>query len=248
MSISGIKDIYSAGNSWKSVFDHVTGVKDDPGWSLAGLATDFVGMGQSLGREIAPKLGNTTFADAAATPIIEAGLLTLMVMSNTLGVGEPESGEGFAHGADAFNSVSETLASTHAPDSWDGDASGNYTTRNSEHQQRAQDLAQQDALIKQALNEQRVNVTDTRRFIDHRATVLTAAIVPALIALGYELPPGSGLAMSMEIQWAAFGATVPFCTERYGEMIHHAGRHATTIRRAGAGYDRVAQQANSAVT
>lgn len=245
-NIAEIKDVYSGVNSWKSLWDHATGAGESPGWAMAGIATDFVGLAQSGAGQIAGALGKASVAEAVATPIIEAGLLALMGMSNTLGVGEPESGERFGHAAEAFNTVGATLTSTHAPDSWEGEASGSYTARNSEHQWRAQDLADQDALIKQALDEQRINVKDTRTFIDHRAIVLTAAIPIALAAEAANVVPGFGLALSMAIQCSAVALTVPPSAERYGEMIHHAARHATTIRRAGAGYDRIAQQAGNA--
>ncbi|MBS9532780.1 hypothetical protein KIH27_04160 [Mycobacterium sp. M1] len=242
VSLSNVKDIYSGANSWKSVFDHATE------GSMAGLASDFIGLGQSAVQQGAKALGNARLAEAVATPVIEAGLLILMGMSNSLGFGEPESGHRFKDASNEFGRIEQTLASTHSPGSWKSDSSEKYDQRNESQKTHIQEMAQQDATVALVLNEQRINVKDTRSFVDNRATALTAAIAPAIAAMGWEFPPGSGLALSMEIQWAAYAATVPFASERYGEMLSHAADHAAVIQQAGFEYDRIAREANYTVS
>ena len=248
VSPSEFKDIYTGVNSWKSLFDHSTGVKDNAAWNLAGLGSDAISFGQTVAQQSAKALDNSKIAEAWETPVIEAGLLILMGMSNSLGIGEPESGDQFGAAADAYSRVSKTLSSTHSPESWDSASSEKYDQRNKSQKSRAEKMAQQDAVIKQALDEQRINVKNTRDFIDHRATALTAAIIPAVLAMDWQFPPGSGFALSMEIQWAAYAATVPFASERYGEMLGHAAIHAQDIMHAALEYDQVAREANQAVS
>ena len=95
-------DIYSSGNYWYGGYQHVTGAGENTGWSMAGIGADFIGFMQPWSAQAGKALGASTFVEAAETPIIEAGLLALMGMSNACGFATPDRGQGFGLGSDAF--------------------------------------------------------------------------------------------------------------------------------------------------
>jgi hypothetical protein len=230
------KDIYSAGNYWYGGYQHVTGAKDSPGLSMAGIGADFIGLMQPWGVQAGKALGATKFVEAAETPIIEAGLLALMGMSNACGFAEPDKGQGFGLGSDAFQQIDDTLGTTGAPASWTGDAAGAYSGQNSVQQQRAKSLAEADRKIQHVLEREAAQVKDTRDTIDQMTTLLTASIISAVAAYSIEIPPGAGAALSVEIQAAAVAATVPYATEQFGELGFHAITNANEIRQAAQAY------------
>lgn len=229
-------DVYSNGNYWYGLYQHVTGAKDSPGWSMAGIGTDFVGLMQPWGVAAGKALGATKFVEAAETPIIEAGLLALMGMSNACGFAEPDQGQGFGLGSDAFQKIDEALSSTGAPASWTGDASGAYSGQNSVQQGRAKSLSEADRKIQHVLEREAGQVKATRDALDHAATILTAAIIPAVAAYAIEFPPGAGIALSTEIQIAAVAATVPYATAQFGELGYHATDNAREIEQIAQAY------------
>lgn len=85
---------------------------------MAGIASDFTGMMQTVAA-----FGPAKFAAAAATPIINGGLIMLTVASNTLGFGRPEDGERFGRGAKDFGDVFLNLYGSIPPPDWEGEAS-----------------------------------------------------------------------------------------------------------------------------
>jgi EspA/EspE family/Excreted virulence factor EspC, type VII ESX diderm len=234
--VSIAKDLYSAGNYWYGGYQHVTGAKDSPGWAMAGTGADFIGLMQPWGLAAGKAMEATKFVEAAETPIIEAGLLALMGMSNACGFAEPDQGQGFGQGSDAFQKIDDALGTTGAPETWTGDAAGAYSGQNGVQQKRARSLAEADRKIQHVLERQARQVKDTRDVIDHMTTVLTAAIIPAVAAYGIEFPPGAGVALSTEIQIAAVAATVPYATEQFGELGYHAIDNASDIRAAAQSY------------
>ncbi|ORV96253.1 EspA/EspE family type VII secretion system effector [Mycobacterium kyorinense] len=236
-----LRDIYESFNFWKGlVYDHPQGVKKDTAWSLTGIGADFVGFTHTIGLQIGEKL-EAAIPEAAALPVIQGGLLAMMAMANTLGFGDPETGNGFAEGANAFNRIGETLGSTHPPDSWEGSASETYGERNKEQQQRAAEMAENDKTVREVLHREAEQVEKTRETLDHNATALTLSIIPALLALA--IPVGGEVA-SMAVQVAAVAGTIPPCVKAVTQMTSDAAHNATLIRRAGAGYDSIASDAH----
>lgn len=236
-------DIYEAINWFKgTVYDHPEGVGKDTAWSMAGIGADYVGFMKMLGTPIAEKLG-VEVSEAAELPVIKAGLLSMMGMANMLGVGDPESGDRFAHGANAFNRVDEALGSTRPPDSWEGSASDAYGEKNKEQRRRAAQMAENDKTVKEVLDREAEQVEKTRETLDHMSTLLTYSVLPALAALAWNTPPGIGEVVSLSIQTAAVTGTLPDCTAQFGRLVSDAAHNATVIRRAGAGYDNIASAA-----
>jgi uncharacterized protein YukE len=236
------RDLYSSGNYWHGGYQHVTGAKDSVGWSMAGIATDYVGFMQPLAVQGGKALGASRMVEAAETPIIEAGLLALMGMSNACGFAEPDQGQGFGQGSDAFGKINDALGKTGAPGSWTGDAAGAYSGQNDVQAKRAKSLAEADRAIQHVLEREAAQVKDTRETLDHMQTLLTAAIVPAIAAYEIEFPPGTGLALSAEIQIAAVAATVPYATEQFGELGYHAVTNASDIAQAAQAYELIGSE------
>lgn len=235
--MSDFLDLYQAANFWKGLlYDHPQGVRKDTAWSMGGIGADFVGFTHTAGIQIAEKLG-AALPEGAGLPVIEAGLVAMMGMANMLGVGDPETGNRFATGANKFNGVSEALSSTHPPDSWEGSGSDAYAERNNEQRERALQMAENDKTVKEVLDREAEQVEKTRETIDHMSTVVTAAIVPAYAALSI---PVAGEAASLAIQATAVGVALPICIDKFQSMVSDAAHNATLVRRVGAGYDRIA--------
>jgi hypothetical protein len=244
--MGGFVDLYNSANYWYSGYQHVTGAGESPGWSMAGIGADFIGFMQPIGQATAQALGAARAAAALETPIIDIALTSMNVMNNLCGFGDPDKGEQFARGSDAFNAVKEQLGSCHPPERWQGTSSDAYGDRNTEHQQRADVLAEIDRTVQEVLGKEAEQVAATRTVLDHNQTILTFAIPPAIAAMMIEIPPGAGLALSMSIQTAAVAATLPTCTGQFSQLVSDAAHNATLIRRAGASYDHIASAAQAA--
>jgi hypothetical protein len=239
-----VTDVYSALNWGYGVVEHPRSAGEHAGWAVAGVGADFVGLMQPLAEQGAKKFGNARVASAAATPIIQAGLLAMMGMSNACGFGEPEKGDRFARGSEAFDGVGDELGSTTSPQSWQGDASDAYADRNHEQQRRAATLAEIDKTVKGVLDNEAEQVDVARKMLDRCQTVLGLSIPAAIVAKA--IVPG-GPAISLGIEIAAVGATLPLATARFGELVSNAAHNATLIRRAGASYDEITSAAGSSL-
>lgn len=233
-------DVYEALNRAQALGTHATSAGEHTGWAMTGIGADFVGYTQAFAQEGGRKFGNASLAAASATPIIRAGLLAMMGMSNACGFGGPERGDRFAQGAEAFTAAGDKLASTKPPVSWQGSASKAYADRNDEQQQRTTKMAEVDTVVKQVLDEEAEQVDVARKMLDRCQTSLTLSIPAALAA---KLIPGAGPALSLGIEMAAVGATLPPATLRFGELADNAAHNATLVRRAGASYDDIASDA-----
>lgn len=229
-------DIYSALNWGQGLVERPQSAGEHTGWAMAGVGADYVGLMQPLAEQGAKKFNDARLASAAPTPIIRAGLLAMMGMSNACGFGGPEKGDRFAQGSEAFRAVSDTLGSTRPPDSWQGDASDTYNDRNREQQQRAAEMAKNDRTVKEVLDAEAEQVDVARKMLDRCQTTLGLSIPPA-VALNFVA--GWGPAASIVLQITAVAATLPPATTRFGLLASNAAHNATLIRRAGASYDQI---------
>jgi Excreted virulence factor EspC, type VII ESX diderm/EspA/EspE family len=238
-----VGDVYSTINAYLGTADHLKGLKDDPAQSAMGLGADFIGVGQAFGEQAATALGATKFAAAAATPVINAGLLVLMGMNNSAGFGTPDQGQDFGTGAKAFGRIGETLSTTGAPTSWTGDGSAAYTNQNGLQEGRAQAMQRLDQSVGEVLAREADQVERTRKTIDASATALTFAIP---MAIYLNTVPYVGPAMSLEYQLSAVMLTVPMAEARFLQMTAQSTENASKIGRAGAGYDRIGSEPDPA--
>jgi len=234
-------DVFSNVNGVYGTWGHLTGIGDDPVGSAFGLGADFIGFAQTFGSAAAPLFEATKFAEAAATPIINAGLLALLGMGNLSGFGTPDEGQDFSSGAEAFQQIGETLATTGAPGSWTGDGSEAYTDQNGLQELRAKSMQQLDKSVGDVLAKEAGQVNETRQTIDYCSTALTFAIP---VAISLNAIPGYGQAASLEFQAAAVAMSVPVAAARFLELTGQSAHNATIVRRAGAGYDRIGSEAD----
>lgn len=239
---------YLQGNYGYGIVDHANGMKSSVPWASAGITSDYMSMMQLLGTSGAQALAASTtsasaaaslgrFAAAAATPIINAGLITLTVASNTLGFGRPEDGERFSDSSSQFTGANANLQTSVPPGDWQGDARDAYHDRNAEQQVRAADMAKYDAKINAILAKEAGQVENTRDFVSKRQTVLGLSIAPAIAAKAI---PVAGPAISATIEIAAVLGTVPFALDRVENMAFHAGENANEINEIASRYESVA--------
>jgi ESX secretion-associated protein EspA/E len=240
MGQRNILDGYGDFNAANGIDGHLQGLGDDPVGSIAGFGADAIGLVQGYGAPVAEALGfvkQAKFIEAAETPIIEAGLMALATMGNLCGFGTPDEGQGFGLGSDAYQKIEQTLSTTDAPGTWTGDGSVSYTGQNDAQQSRAAKMATTDRKIQHVLEREAQQLDQTRKVIDYMSTTLTAAIIPAVTALSIEIPPGAGVALSMEIQTIAVLGTVPMATTAFELMAAQALANANEIQTLSKTYD-----------
>ncbi|WP_304610623.1 EspA/EspE family type VII secretion system effector, partial [Mycolicibacterium sp. CBMA 295] len=203
--------LYMDSNYVYGTVDHANGMKSSVPWGMAGAASDFAGIMQTVAA-----LGPAKFAAAAATPIINGGLIMLTVASNTLGFGRPEDGERFNRGAQHFYNAYQTLNTAAPPSDWEGTASDAYGARTTEQQDRASNMASYDSAIKKVLATEATQVESARDFVSKRQTALALCIAPA-IALKFAGPAGPALSLAFET--ASVMATVPLAMDRVENTV-----------------------------
>ncbi|MUL66447.1 hypothetical protein BOO86_18380 [Mycobacterium sp. CBMA 234] len=215
-------------------------MKDHPGWAVAGLGSDFVSGLQTMGSLAAGATEGAAaakFAASIATPVINAGLLALMGMTNTCGFGKPNDGWQFNSGADGFKKAAEALDGTKPPASWAGGASDTYGSRNEEHQQRVAAIAEADQAVQKALADEAGQVVRTRETLDHMAIFLGLCIP---IAIAMNVAPAVGTAASQVFQ---IGVTVPSlatAAESMAVLMANSGRNSAEIDKACMRYSELA--------
>jgi hypothetical protein len=232
-------DIYGGMNWFYGIPEHAKSAADSPGWSMAGIGADYVGLMQTVG-QLGGTMGATSLATNIATPIISKALMAMMAMSNLCGFGEPDNGVHFDNGAKQFQNVANELGQTGSPDSWEGEASDAYGAQNDEHLARAEELAKLDTSVKEVVQREAGQLKHTRDTLDHTQTALGLSI-PVAVGLKLSGPWGPAAATAFEI--IAVAASLPIAIESFGRMISDSAHNATELRRAGAGYDRITADA-----
>lgn len=221
--------LYMDSNYLYGTADHANGVGSSVPWGMAGIASDFTGIMQTVA-----SFGPAKFAGAAATPIINGGLIMLTIASNTLGFGRPEDGERFARGATAFDNAHQSLGTAAPPPDWEGTASDAYGARTTEQQDRASSMASYDRAIQKVLAAEADQVGKARDFVSKRQTAL-ALCVPAAIAIKF-MGPG-GPAASLAFEAASVMATVPYAMDRVENTVYQAKENAAQIGKITQNYD-----------
>lgn len=221
--------LYMDSNYVGGVVDHGSGMKSSVPWGMAGIASDFTGIMQTVA-----SFGPAKYAAAASTPIINAGLIALTVASNTLGFGRPEDGERFGRGAKDFGDAFLKLYGSIPPPDWEGDASDAYSARNSEQQDRATKMAEYDNAIKKVLATEADQVGKARDFVSKRQTAL-ALCVPMAIWMKTWGPTGPVVSLAFEA--ASVMATVPLAMDRVENTVYQAKENAAQIDKVTHDYD-----------
>lgn len=228
---SGAAGSHQGGDIVSDVADIVSDVKDVFSGTFGGLAG---GLGTLI------DIGRQFFANAPETPIIDAGLKVINGMTEMCGDGNPDTGEGFANGADEFSDIGESLRSAAPDDSWTGGSASAYTKQNVKQQSRMQSLADTDSSIAQVLAQEAEQLGVTVQQLNSAATTLQLAILPASIAMA---DPLGGEAASVAIQIAAVASGMAIATPAMANMASNSMQNAQSIQRAANSYRDVASKA-----
>lgn len=245
---------------------------DKPGevaLAKAGLAADGIGAAQmigdfgigKLGPKYVDKLGDNfkVFGESTpglksaynpnarqmkglGTPIIGAALLAINGMQLMCGVGDPETGDRFAKGANGFSEISDTLKQATPTDQWYGTGSDAYTADNEQQQQRAAAMSKIDAEVKGIVANEAEQIKNTRTVLDITATSLTY-MIPIAIVIG-KIPP-TGPANQMAFELGAVAGTMPVALGACATMESLTLANAQKFARAASAYREVAAGAKS---
>ncbi|BBZ62923.1 EspA/EspE family type VII secretion system effector [Mycolicibacterium monacense] len=175
---------------------------------------------------------------AKQTLIIQGGLKAVLAMQYECGfTNEPERADGYSMGAQRFNEVTETLAGATPDQRWTGAASDAYATANERQQLRMKKMVDADLDVRMALSAEAGAVETTRRILNNAATMMGNAIAPALAARALGK---SGKALSLSIETAVVGVSVPTCVWYMNELANLSERSAASIEAATRLYEEVA--------
>ncbi|OBK03474.1 hypothetical protein A5746_07765 [Mycolicibacterium conceptionense] len=242
----------------------------DVALAKAGLVADGIGAAQmvgdfgigKLGHRYIDKLGDNfkVFGESTpglksaynpnarqmkglGTPIIGAALLAINGMQLMCGVGDPETGDRFAKGANGFEAISDTLERAMPTEQWHGRGSSAYAGENERQQERAATMRKIDTDVKGIIANEAEQIENTRRVLDITATSLTICI-PIAIVIG-KIPP-TGPANQMAFEIGAVAGSMPIAVAAYGTMGTLAMANAQKFARAASAYREVAAGAKPA--
>lgn len=197
-------------------------------WNLAGD----IGEVSSVAMALLPA--------AKQTDVISAGLRTVLAMQYQCGfTNTPEDGDGYSQSAQRFNTVADRLGSAFPDERWQGDAAEAYSEENRRQQDRARRMPGIDLDVLMAISSEAGAVQTTRRILDNAATLMGNAITPALAARAI---PRVGKAISLEIEIAAVGVSLPTCIWYMNRLTEHAEHSAQTMAAAARAYDVIADE------
>lgn len=171
------------------------------------------------------------------TPIIGAALLAINGMQLMCGVGDPETGDRFAKGADNFTAISDTLKRATPTDDWHGSGSDAYTAQNERQQERAAAMGKIDTEVKGIVANEAEQIKNTRDALDIVATSLTICI-PIAIVIG-KIPP-TGPANQMAFEIGAVAGSMPIALGAIATMESLTLANAQKFARAASAYQDIA--------
>jgi EspA/EspE family/Excreted virulence factor EspC, type VII ESX diderm len=173
--------------------------------NLAKIGDDPAGALTGIGGLLSPSLGfvstlplpwkdNTepNISGAGGLPVFAATLATLKQMRDQCGTGEPDQGANFDTGKYEFQLIADMVGSADAPDTWQGVASEAYGAANHHQKRRADNMADADAKVQQALSTEAGQVTETRQTLDGCIEVINQCIPIATMMAA--LPVGGNAA------------------------------------------------------
>lgn len=195
-------------------------------WNLAGNTAEVASVALML------------LPAAKQTDIISAGLKTVMGLQVLCGwTNEPTEGDGYSDSATRFNTVADSLQTAMPDDRWVGAASDAYRQANEVQRERAKKMVDADLSVRMAVSAEAGEVNSTRRILNNAATMMGNAIMPALAARAI---PRIGKAVSMEIELAVVGVSLPTCLWHINQLSEHSAKAVESILAATRLYEEVA--------
>src|SRR5579875_683778 len=206
----------------------------------AGKKAGIEGLEQ-FGKQLFSKAGSKWVSGLAGaeTPIIDAALLALTLMSLQLGFGDPDSGDRFGNGSTQFQQICEVLESAF-PNGWEGAGSQAYTKQNTKQQGHAEIMAHADNMMHGIVQEEARQLTQTQTCIDVASDFLMVCI-PAAIAM-YAVPV-VGPEMSLAFQTGVVAGAMPLPYARMTQMAFQAMQNAMQVQQVIGKYNEVASTA-----
>ncbi|MGV0743559.1 EspA/EspE family type VII secretion system effector [Mycolicibacterium sp. XJ870] len=202
------------------------------GRKLADFSTKFTDFFQS-------GLG-TRMAKAARSPILLAGQRVIDGMTLTTGIGDPESGERFGHGADRLSAAGQTLNTAFPDDGWDSSGSDAYIARNNEQLSRTQTMIGADHVVASVLTREAEQVATTRDNLAGQSDWLGDM---SLITMATGCIPYVGRAAQIAAEIAMVSKAVGESTNQLMAMQDNANANAAEVRGAVSQYASVADAA-----
>lgn len=248
-----VQKVVEIGFAGKGFWEHLDAKdSEDPAkarLAKLGFVADGIGATQMVGEFGADKLFGVTptsfssYSSSAkritgfGTPIIGAALLAINGMQLMCGVGDPETGDRFAKGANGFKAISDTLERATPTDQWHGSGSKAYAGENERQQERAAAMGKIDTEVKGIIANQAQQIDNTRTALEIVATSLTICI-PIAIVIG-KIPP-TGPAQQMAFELGAVAGAMPIALGAFGTMEALTVANAQKFQQAANAYQQVA--------
>ena len=184
-------------------------------------------------------------AEKLALPILAAAIAIHVASMFTTGLasGPPDAGDGLAAGVDAFQGASEILGSAGSDPGWQGPAAQSYNARNTEQQNRTNQMAALDTELATLLQTQAAEVKKLR--ID-MYIVLSVLITAKPIAMMLYKTPAVGPQLSTTYQIATAGACLTTTTGLLSAQRVRSNKTGAALNNVAESYAQIADAAVAA--
>jgi len=184
-------------------------------------------------------------AEKWALPILAAAIATHVASMFTTGLasGPPDAGDGLAAGVDAFQGASEILGSAGSDPGWQGPAAQSYNARNTEQQDRTDQMAALDTQLGTLLQTQAAEVKKLR--ID-MYIVFGVLISAKHIAMMLYKTPAVGKQLSTSYQIATAAACLTTTTGLLSAQRVRSNKTGATLYNVAESYSHIADAAVAA--
>lgn len=163
---------------------------------------------------------------AFGSPILDAGQAVIAAMRLTTGIGDPERGEAFGHGATRFAEAGQTVGSAY-PFDWEGTAAQTYASANDRQAHRIESLARLDRNAQTVVAREAYQVAYHREKLDNQSNFLGDL---NYLTWPIALIPGAGRALKAAFELAAVKAAVSICSVELGQLAREVGDNADQLR------------------
>jgi len=185
-------------------------------------------------------------AEKWALPILLTAITIHVASMFTTGLasGPPDAGDGLAAGVDAFQGASEILGSAGSDPGWQGPAAQSYNARNTEQQNRTNQMATLDTELAALLQTQAAKVEKLRKDMYIVLGTLTSAKPVAWML--YKITPPVGPKLSTVYQIATAGACLTTTTGLLSAQRVRSNKTGAALNNVAESYGHIADAAQAA--
>ena len=181
--------------------------------------------------EVAEKL-----LDAAGSDLLDFGQAVITGLKNTMGDGDPETGEVFGQAQTTFDAVNETLKSA-VPAGWDGSGSYAYADQNTRQQLRSEAMADADHEVHKVLYREAAQITLRRGHLDDQYNFLANT---SYVTFPLQFIPRYGEAMKLAVEIAALQTALGESYYQMNQVQSEVAQNAAELQQAVGRYSGVA--------